>query len=144
MKYLIERSNGLWPTLIWFFQNIFNSINKQLSQWKIVGGQWCHMHWRFPLPAHSLLFVKLPKGHVLQLVPQAQQSPALHLWCGRHHPGIGRFVVVVLLGLWLVVPFLTNVVKLSDSIIAVIAVVTASTGITRQSILGSVSLTNEA
>ena len=33
------------------------------------------------------------------------------------------------LGLWLVVPFLTNVFKLSDSIIAVIAVVTASTGI---------------
>ena len=32
------------------------------------------------------------------------------------------------LGLWLLVPFLTNVVKISDSIIAVIAVATASAG----------------
>lgn len=39
-----------------------------------------------------------------------------------------NFRIASWLGLWLVVPFLTNVVKLSDSIIAVIAVVTASTG----------------
>ena len=53
-----------------------------------------------------------------------------------------NFRIACFLGLWLVVPFLTNVVKLSDSIIAVIAVVTASTGITRQSILDSVLLTS--
>ena len=41
------------------------------------------------------------------------------------------------LGLWLVVPFLTNVFKLTDSIIAVIAVVTASTGITDKLSLSS-------
>ena len=39
-----------------------------------------------------------------------------------------NFRIASWLGLWLVVPFLTNVVNLSDSIIAVIAVVTASTG----------------
>ena len=55
-----------------------------------------------------------------------------------------NFRIACFLGLWLVVPFLTNVVKLSDSIIAVIAVVTASTGITRQNILGSIILTNLA
>ena len=39
-----------------------------------------------------------------------------------------NFRIACWLGLWLVVPFLTNIVKLSDSIIAVIAVFTASTG----------------